>query len=237
MEAPWTIILLMYATPLLLVEAGYFNGGPGLNELAISSEIAPTRACSVIGNIDTLLQCFAGCMKKFRHFYMFGRNSATLTCFCCKDPPQLPLPGTVFNTYIAPPCPLSYSEYTYGYLNICLRFVSNLTTYPMASSVCQQDGGDLVRLDSQRKFDIFQEFVANSTNATVAVWVQGIWDNSTWFYHDGTPLEFTCMLGESNDTSEARMVAKSGNHSGCFGAQYGMLNMFVCEIYRVFSGF
>lgn len=101
MEAPWTIILLMYATPLLLVEAGYFNGGPGLNELAISSEIAPTRACSVIGNIDTLLQCFAGCMKRFRRFYMFGRNSATLTCFCCKDPPQLPLPGTVFNTYIA----------------------------------------------------------------------------------------------------------------------------------------
>lgn len=260
MEAPWTIILLMYATPLLLVEAGYFNGGPGLNELAISSEIAPTRACSVIGNIDTLLQCFTGCMKRFRRFYMFGRNSATLTCFCCKDPPQLPLPGTVFNTYIArqytflfakwnifcwmflcflnhnqmillgvqndigilytstylffrfdhknilslnntiyvincyhnshfaavlwlhnfkhrkkcfqrhdlcncdfsAPCPLSYSEYTYGYLNICLRFVSNLMTYPMASSVCQQDGGDLVRLDSQRKFDIFQEFVGES---------------------------------------------------------------------------
>lgn len=66
------------------------------------------------------------------------------------------------NCDFSAPCPLSYSEYTYGYLNICLRFVSNLMTYPMASSVCQQDSGDLVRLDSQRKFDIFQEFVGES---------------------------------------------------------------------------
>lgn len=100
MEAPWTVLLLIYVTPLVSVEAGYFNGRPGLDELAISSEIAPTRACSVIGNIDTLLQCFSGCMKRFRHFYMFGRNSVTLTCFCCKDPPGIPLPGTIFDTYI-----------------------------------------------------------------------------------------------------------------------------------------
>lgn len=101
MEAPWTVLLLMCVSPLLLsVEAGYFNGRPALDELAISSEIAPTRACSVIGNIDTLLQYFSGCMKRFRHFYMFGRNSATLTCFCCKEPPGILLPGTIFDTYI-----------------------------------------------------------------------------------------------------------------------------------------
>lgn len=101
MEAPLTVLLL-YVTLLLLlsVQAGYFNGRPGLDKLAISSEIAPTRACSVIGNIDTLLQCFSGCMKRFRYFYMFGRSSVSLTCFCCKEPPGIPLPGTIFDTYI-----------------------------------------------------------------------------------------------------------------------------------------
>lgn len=57
------------------------------------------------------------------------------------------------------PCPQSYTEFTYGHLDICLRFVSDLMKYPMATSVCEQDGGDLIKLDSQRKFDIFQDFV------------------------------------------------------------------------------
>lgn len=95
-----SLTFVRYPVVLLSVQAGYFNGRPGLDKLAISSEIAPTRACSVIGNIDTLLQCFSGCMKRFRYFYMFGRSSVTLTCFCCKEPPGISLPGTIFDTYI-----------------------------------------------------------------------------------------------------------------------------------------
>lgn len=81
-------------------DAGYFNGRPGNDEFAISADIAPSGSCSAIGQIDTLLQCFKECLGAFRTFYMFSRDSVTLSCLCCKDPPSFSLPGNAWNTYI-----------------------------------------------------------------------------------------------------------------------------------------
>lgn len=78
---------------------------------------------------------------------------------------------------------------------------------------------------------------ANTTNATIEIWVQGIRINYAWFYHDGTPMEFTCLVSESNHTSETRMRSMSEMNFGCFDITPWGPKMFVCEIYRVFNGF
>lgn len=80
-------------------------------------------------------------------------------------------------------------------------------------------------------------FTANTTNATIEIWVQGIRINYAWFYHDGTPMEFTCLVSESNHTSETRMRSMSEKNFGCFDITPWGPKMFVCEIYRVFNGF
>lgn len=80
-------------------------------------------------------------------------------------------------------------------------------------------------------------FTANTTNATIEIWVQGIRINYAWFYHDGTPMEFTCLVSESNHTSETRMRSMSEMNFGCFDITPWGPKMFVCEIYRVFNGF
>lgn len=78
---------------------------------------------------------------------------------------------------------------------------------------------------------------ANTTNSTIEIWVQGIRINYAWFYHDGTPMEFTCLVSESNHTSETRMRSMSEKNFGCFDITPWGPKMFVCEIYRVFNGF
>lgn len=87
----WMSVLLSYI--FVSSDAGYFNGRPGNDEFAISADIAPSGSCSAIGQIDTLLQCFKECLGAFRTFYMFSRDSVTLSCLCCKDPPSFSLPG------------------------------------------------------------------------------------------------------------------------------------------------
>lgn len=67
----------------------------------------------------------------------------------------------IFALFIQAACPRSHAEYTYGHLEICLRFVPDQQKYPMGTSVCQQDGGDLIKLDSQRKFENFQHFLGS----------------------------------------------------------------------------
>lgn len=137
--------MTLFSSCLLFTsDAGYFNYRSGNDKLAISASIVPSGSCSTVGQIDTLLQCFRECLGAFHTFYMFSRDLVTLSCLCRKDAPSTSLSGGEWNTYITPPCPQSYSEYPYRHLDICLRFVPDQQKYPMATSVCQQDGGDLI---------------------------------------------------------------------------------------------
>lgn len=101
MRILWTSVFLTYLLFSFSSNAGYFNGRPGKDELAISADIAPSGSCSTIGQFDTLLQCFTECLERFRNFYMLSRDLVTQSCLCCKDVPSFSLLGNAWNSYIA----------------------------------------------------------------------------------------------------------------------------------------
>jgi hypothetical protein len=53
-------------------------------------------------------------------------------------------------------CPKGYTPYPIISLFICLKYVALNTKYPDAVNDCNADDGDLIRIDSQEKFDIFR---------------------------------------------------------------------------------
>lgn len=56
-------------------------------------------------------------------------------------------------------CKDGYFTYNYTNTQICLKYVSTLSTYPEATKYCQADGGDLIKLDSQLKHDIVTDYL------------------------------------------------------------------------------
>ena len=61
------------------------------------------------------------------------------------------------------PCPEDYTEFSYDHRDICLRYRPEVKSYPEATTECQAEGGDLIKVDSQRKMDIFKDFVCKSS--------------------------------------------------------------------------
>jgi hypothetical protein len=51
-------------------------------------------------------------------------------------------------------------------VGVCLKFVAGKTTYQKAKTVCQRIGGNLIRLDSQEKFEMFERFVKCEYNCS-----------------------------------------------------------------------
>ena len=92
---------LVFPVFFFVCDSGYCNGRPNWDELAIPIDVAPSRACVAVTQIDTDLQCFFECMKRMRNFYMFSRQTVTLMCFCCKDTPNVPFLGTNWKSFRA----------------------------------------------------------------------------------------------------------------------------------------
>lgn len=64
---------------------------------------------------------------------------------------------TTFPIYVA--CPVGYKEVTSNANKTCLRFVDTPTHYPYATINCKEDGGDLVKLDTEPLKDVFLDFI------------------------------------------------------------------------------
>lgn len=58
--------------------------------------------------------------------------------------------------YMIAPCADGYRAYDFMLHQICLKYVPVHSTYSSAKLSCDAEGGDLIKIASQKKFDIFK---------------------------------------------------------------------------------
>lgn len=56
------------------------------------------------------------------------------------------------------PCANGYTSYEVMSYQICLKYFPVSVTYDSARALCQTDGADLIKIDSQEKFDVFKDY-------------------------------------------------------------------------------
>lgn len=109
-------------------------------------------------------------------------------------------------------CPVGYTEVTSHTTRACLRFVNSTVNYTTAASDCQQQSGDLIKIDTIRMGLIFLDFLFNYNTAKDvvddSVWVQSQKDvNGVWRFHDGSQMPgfLQDYIIESNYPGEDRL--------------------------------
>ena len=59
-------------------------------------------------------------------------------------------------------CKDGYVTYNYTDYQICLKYVPNPVRYTLARAHCEAEGGDLIRIDTTLKYDIFKEILSKN---------------------------------------------------------------------------
>ncbi|XP_061190699.1 uncharacterized protein LOC133198681 [Saccostrea echinata] len=126
--------------------------------------------------------------------------------------------------------------YDYTHIGICLKYVPAPKSYPEAVISCLTDGGDLIKLDSIEKYNIFRNHSAQYTDSSsIQIWVQGVKTGSEWRFHDGSLMPEILTISETNGAGEIHIRSRSADDFTFRDA--GPLSNFhyMCEIYRIFS--
>ncbi|XP_062579585.1 uncharacterized protein LOC134241562 [Saccostrea cucullata] len=163
---------------------------------------------------------------------MFSHNEDDLRCMCCNDAPanESLMNGTAWETYVLAYCPSGYVQFQYYYLHICLKYVPTNSSYPDAVSDCKKDRGDLIRIDTTAKYDIFKNFVGeHAANGNIQVWVQGVKENGQWKFHDGSSMPAVCPVVESNVTGENHMRSINDYDFECADVKATVLYNYISE--------
>ncbi|XP_048750767.2 uncharacterized protein LOC125662565 [Ostrea edulis] len=204
-------------------------------DYAVRTHSLPTTTCLRVNDVKSTWRCFSTCLKKMNYFYMFSHNNPDQSCACCTDQTGSALTGTKWKTYIPPACPDGYTTYQYKYFKICLKYVAMDTKYPDAVNFCNADGGDLIRIDSQQKYDLFRAHLAPYAAINVVqVWIQGVEHGTEWKFHDGTSFPNLCSISQSNNVNEIHLRYKTPNDA-CIDAPPSDRYHYMCEVYRRFS--
>jgi hypothetical protein len=132
-------------------------------------------------------------------------------------------------------CPVSYHTTTKGF---CLKLYMDKKSYSDAEAVCKSDGGFLVNIDSDQKYDdIKAMLIAN--NITVHIFIDGMLVNSKWNFSYGSMSGyFHWYPGYPRSTTDRVCLAFSGNRSDArirfrtFNSPCSVAFNFVCEIPR-----
>lgn len=56
------------------------------------------------------------------------------------------------------PCAKGYASYDLLGSQICLKYFPVPVSYATAKANCQVEGGNLIKIDSQEKYDIFKDY-------------------------------------------------------------------------------
>jgi hypothetical protein len=85
----------------------------------------------------------------------------SFTCIKCKHPFKIPSLQCRYHyaSLIPVLCPEGYNIHQYTDSTICLKYVTKGANYPDAVNNCKGDGGDLIRMDSKQKYDIFKAYL------------------------------------------------------------------------------
>ncbi|XP_062587783.1 uncharacterized protein LOC134249445 [Saccostrea cucullata] len=195
----------------------------------------PTSSCVRYNNIQSLGKCFATCLQKMENFYLFSQDLLNHECLCCKDVPGTPLTGSEWKTFLPIPCPSGYTTIMNTFYEICVKYVPTPTMYDDAVSRCNEDGGDLFKIDSEKKYEIFKELLGPFTATNeIQIWVQGVEENNQWKFHDGTPIPNICPIRESNNANEIHLRSHSGYNFDCIDDPPSNKHDYICEIDRFF---
>ena len=57
-------------------------------------------------------------------------------------------------------CKDGYVTYYYADFQICLKYVPDSVRYTQARAHCEAEGGDLIKIDTTLKYDIFKELLS-----------------------------------------------------------------------------
>ncbi|XP_075867988.1 C-type lectin domain family 4 member E-like isoform X2 [Nelusetta ayraudi] len=112
-------------------------------------------------------------------------------------------PAGVNTTKPCPPCPKNWEEHG----DQCYLFYEVATTWELARQRCQQQGGDLVRIDSREE----QRFLAERLKEKMKdhddkFWI-GLTDARTegqWLWVDGSPLNESLKFWNNNEPNDSK---------------------------------
>ncbi|XP_062603875.1 uncharacterized protein LOC134265673 [Saccostrea cucullata] len=128
------------------------------------------------------------------------------------------LSGPAWDSFVPSNCFANYTFYDTEDFSICLKYYSEFRTYEKARQNCQDEGGDLVKIDSKRKYEIYKMYLEPfRAFGEFITWVQAVLESGTWKFHDGTsiPMEGVCEIQNSNNPGENNMRTKSKNGFIC----------------------
>uniref|UniRef100_K1PDA1 Uncharacterized protein n=1 Tax=Magallana gigas TaxID=29159 RepID=K1PDA1_MAGGI len=137
---------------------------------------------------------------------MISHDESTLTCMCCTG---RNITGPNWKSYVpfTLPCANGYATYYLMPYQICLKYFPGPVSYSTAQANCRAQDADLIKIDSQEKYDIFKDYhVRMARNDEIEVWVQGELVGGQWQFDDGTPIP--------DSFSDKQEVSKYTKNSG-----------------------
>ncbi|XP_062593280.1 uncharacterized protein LOC134254772 [Saccostrea cucullata] len=166
---------------------------------------------------------------------MFSYHDLDRQCLCCYHPPENIMNSSQWRTFIPPKCPSGYTLYEYSPFDICLKYVPQGLNYPGANASCNGENGDLIKIDTARKFEIFKNHLeVRIPDSTTEIWVQGVETDGIWRFHDGTLIPNACPLGETNKPNETHMRSISTEDFTCHDVKAKRICHYMCETRPIF---
>ncbi|XP_052692703.1 uncharacterized protein LOC128170978 [Crassostrea angulata] len=195
----------------------------------------PKSSCHRIDYIRSKGQCLGACVTTTDKIVMISHDESTKTCMCCNDITGSDITDPTWKSYVPRSFPWSDGCKTYNLSSqqICLKYFPVLARYLSARNLCQAEDGDLIKIDSKEKFDIFKDYhvpIANSE--TIQVWVQGKKVGGLWQFDDGTPIPDVCPIGMSNQPGEVHYRAYGSTSFNCADAPNSDLYNYTCAYHR-----
>nr|XP_022312457.1 uncharacterized protein LOC111117596 [Crassostrea virginica] len=162
---------------------------------------------------------------------MISFNNDQQTCLCCEDLSGSDVTSPGWKTYLPnPPCQDGYAAYIAPEFQVCLKFVPVSSDYTKAKEHCEAEGGDLIRIDSTLKYDIFKQMLArHDSGGGIEVWIQAVLVNQEWRFHDGSVVPEVCPRSVGVAAGEDYLRAKSANDFKCYDINAGHKCLYICE--------
>lgn len=196
----------------------------------------PKSSCHKIDNVISTGRCLAKCGILMDKIIMVSHDKSSKICMCCNDITGSDIIGSNWKTFVPLPCADGYATYSLMSYQICLKYFPVPVTYSTAQANCQAEGGDLIKIDSQEKYDIFKDcHVPIANNTILQVWVQGEKVGGQWQFDDGTPIPDFCPISLSNRPEEIHLRARGTTSFVCLDDAYFHQRHYSCEYHRLLA--
>nr|XP_019924464.2 uncharacterized protein LOC109619238 [Crassostrea gigas] len=167
---------------------------------------------------------------------MISHDISAKICMCCNDITGSDISGSNWKTFIEPHCANGSAPYNLLGSQICLKYFPVPVIYATAKANCEAEGGNLIKIDSQEKYNIFNDYhVSVANNTVIQVWVQGEKIGGQWKFDDGTPIPEYCRFSMSNGPNEVHMRAFGSTSFACGDNPNGSPFNYSCEYPRLSS--